>query len=1161
MDFTLKFLREVCKRFTQSQLENDQSWLKEALRNEAEPISVYVPSIEFTASDIEQKSGSVNDLGLTAPIWGRSEIEGRIICKEYNAELHVVEKHVVEGKVVWLDQIVNSEGSRSVDSIDYNEKNTIHIINRGDAHFEPILGTQEIQNNKQQSDLDIAKHLKKQDIVQILEPHIQPSQQVPVEEQPAIQQQLSQVQFQHEKPLDKQLEHKVGQVSQHLGQNVNQVSVAVEKQEQLRQKNTNIDTQSKQRKRGDPVHGNIYQLKLLMLFLYRGVSHKYSFHLGTEIEEAKKFDDLVFEYTKDNRKEYQLLQAKHRLDESKKVNSDDLLTESDGDYSLIKYFFSYQDSKKQKIFKGGSIKDVIVCTNIGLDFEHLQSAQIRVEKIESEDNILDTKSDRKQPTRYRFNEEIIRLLKPKLQDYNLIRLARRLAECFLKDNPIQHHQEHNIFKPYHVALAEEVIDVKTKMFCDKFIKNECISEDAKTFREAFIEEIKKQSKEELTLENINEAIINKKRIIDNKEVGLKLSKNFGKGEDTDWPNNAISDEEIKDFFNHLVFAVDQPNEEELGNIIKDEIGKEFDINTTENVYNKLFITMLNWLQGKERDRFLSYEDGKEFFEEVRRGISIWFDIREPVESFTGRVGQLDNLHRILQGKSETLISQVICVNGLGGVGKSELARKYINEYSQTYDNNIVWINAESYQSLEESFRRLARDKLRISTKNANGEGKEISSIVEDVYKFFSNRKSLFIFDNAEKRRTQVNGNEGIDKFLPSSPPNADKPYVLITSRNQKWGNIAVMLLDVFTEKEAADLIRKVLSIEDGSQENEIQKLAEILQCFPLALQQAVAYIKDTDIALRNVGSKFKISNYLQRYEEETRKLLDFEFPEDSNDSYTKTTFTTWRSTTDKIAGNQEYGEKAIDILNIMAYFAPENISTTMFLDLVCNNEEKLGPAVQLLKQYSMVDLGQEEVVLNIHRLVQHVIRINLKDQNKEEEILRKALELVNNSNKSGKNISHVTSVWNYASKYTELSKSYFGSVYGENERRPLHLLADSGENKAIEHILKYTNRRDIDCKDIYGRTPSYRATESGHVEVVKLLVENGADIKSSSASARSWHAEKWTILHGAAFGGADINARGSRGRDTFYIAIAKVMEKLLNCWKKLKMVHYLLLYR
>ncbi|MDR0773338.1 MAG: hypothetical protein LBE46_03370 [Wolbachia pipientis] len=45
------------------------------------------------------------------------------------------------------------------------------------------------------------------------------------------------------------------------------------------------------------MHGNIYQLKVLMLFLHRGVLYQHSFRLGTEIEEARKFDDLVFEYT------------------------------------------------------------------------------------------------------------------------------------------------------------------------------------------------------------------------------------------------------------------------------------------------------------------------------------------------------------------------------------------------------------------------------------------------------------------------------------------------------------------------------------------------------------------------------------------------------------------------------------------------------------------------------------------------------------------------------------------------------------------------------------------------------------------------------------------------------------------------------------------------
>ena len=42
-----------------------------------------------------------------------------------------------------------------------------------------------------------------------------------------------------------------------------------------------------------------------------------------------------------------------------------------------------------------------------------------------------------------------------------------------------------------------------------------------------------------------------------------------------------SDDMITDFLNHLVFAVNQPNEEELGKIIKVEIGKEFDFIMTE----------------------------------------------------------------------------------------------------------------------------------------------------------------------------------------------------------------------------------------------------------------------------------------------------------------------------------------------------------------------------------------------------------------------------------------------------------------------------------------------------------------------------------------------------------------------------------------------------
>ena len=277
-------------------------------------------------------------------------------------------------------------------------------------------------------------------------------------------------------------------------------------------------------------------------------------------------------------------------------------------------------------------------------------------------------------------------------------------------------------------------------------------------------------------------------------------------------------------------------------------------------------------------------------------------MREPVESFTGRTKELDELHELVQRKNElTVISQITSISGLGGIGKSELARKYAHEYSQKYDGNVIWINAESYGILVESFHRLTQDELEISTKNIDGKEKDIQFIVKDVYKFFAKKKSLFIFDNAEKYRTQQKGDEGVDKFLPSFslPTNANKPYFIITSRNQKWGNIKVLQLDTFTEKESIEFIKKTLNIEDNFQNEDIKELAEKLQHFPLALQQAVAYIRERNRELKNT-KVFKISDYLKKYEEKSKELLDYEFPEDSNDSYTKTTFVTWDITVDVI---------------------------------------------------------------------------------------------------------------------------------------------------------------------------------------------------------------------------------------------------------------------
>jgi hypothetical protein len=54
---------------------------------------------------------------------------------------------------------------------------------------------------------------------------------------------------------------------------------------------------------------------------------------------------------------------------------------------------------------------------------------------------------------------------------------------------------------------------------------------------------------------------------------------------------------------------------------------------------------------------------------------------------------------------------------------------YARQNSQDYDGNVIWINAETYSTLVESFHKLANNELGISTKNTDGQEKDISSIV------------------------------------------------------------------------------------------------------------------------------------------------------------------------------------------------------------------------------------------------------------------------------------------------------------------------------------------------------------------------------------------------------------------------------------------------
>ncbi|XP_048255111.1 ankyrin repeat, PH and SEC7 domain containing protein secG-like [Haliotis rufescens] len=124
------------------------------------------------------------------------------------------------------------------------------------------------------------------------------------------------------------------------------------------------------------------------------------------------------------------------------------------------------------------------------------------------------------------------------------------------------------------------------------------------------------------------------------------------------------------------------------------------------------------------------------------------------------------------------------------------------------------------------------------------------------------------------------------------------------------------------------------------------------------------------------------------------------------------------------------------------------------------------------------------------------------------------------------------------------------SVIDANGDTILHHACVGADEETVKYFISQ-DIVDINCRGYHGRTPVMNAAEAGSVEVVKLLVSEGADLSLVDT-------EGSTILHGVCRRGhsevasyiltqnrIDINARDMAGRTPLDLAKSKDMHDLL----------------
>lgn len=330
---------------------------------------------------------------------------------------------------------------------------------------------------------------------------------------------------------------------------------------------------------------------------------------------------------------------------------------------------------------------------------------------------------------------------------------------------------------------------------------------------------------------------------------------------------------------------------------------------------------------------------------------IWGPVPPRNPNFTGRGDLLVQLGKRLTAGGTTAVLPS-AIHGMGGIGKTQMAVEYIYRHLQDYDL-IWWIDAARATQIRAGFTELARQ---LDLPGAADANTAVPAVREALRTGAPYRRWLLVFDNAESPGS-------VRPFFPSNGPGE----ILITSRNSDWAGVARPLeVAVFKRDESIELLGKRGPDIDRDEANQ---LAEKLGDLPLAIEQAAAWRAMTGMP---------VQEYLRLFDESVAEILDTTAPTD----YEVSVAAAWNVSFDELKSRNP---AAHQILHICAYFSPEPISRDLFtgvsrvsispeLDEALRDPIKLARAIRDINRYGLAKIDHGQNTLQLHRLVQLVLR-------------------------------------------------------------------------------------------------------------------------------------------------------------------------------------------
>lgn len=342
-------------------------------------------------------------------------------------------------------------------------------------------------------------------------------------------------------------------------------------------------------------------------------------------------------------------------------------------------------------------------------------------------------------------------------------------------------------------------------------------------------------------------------------------------------------------------------------------------------------------------------------------ISPFYNVPRKNNLFFGRENDLSKLFKNIDAYKLSFLT------GLGGIGKSQIAREYVTRSQETNKyKSIFWFTACSENELLEEFNNAALYFHLIQEKYTDS-----NSLISVLSSFInSHSPSLVIYDGLD----DITINTLVEKYF------FQNVNILVTTQNSNIDSdeFPVLPIEIFEPEESKSFLLSNTSKRTKTEsDNEMATtLSATLENYPLSLEYARAYINQTHITF---------DKYLEIYHENKNEILN-----SSITSYKKTAYTAWKISFEKVL---QQSSNAKDILSMISLLDSINIPVSnIFLHKNLYSQHSLNQAIIAITEYSLFTMNEN--LANLHGITQEFIRQQMYSDKEYQYYYEKTLQIL-----------------------------------------------------------------------------------------------------------------------------------------------------------------------